>query len=321
MNSQDIQNLQESYLAVYDDETRETLEFGNWVNDLLDEGYDLSDYTWDELYETYIGEERAPGVKPYQPRKRNPLPAEKPLSGEMGDRSGYGDDDKMKDWKLNATPSTKDRKGRSISQRMNDEKPYKNRMMGELGRRSSRIGAEVDRVIRGKGEARATVSLAPKTRKEEFELWVNNLLDEGYDLSGYTWEGLYEEYILNEAYDLYDVILSHLINEGYADTQEQAEVIMVNMSEDWRESILDENMLDVARGVGKVAGNVAKDVKDRVTGKKELIGGPQGYVKVGGPSKPGDVKVSGIGPVGTYGKRTTPTGGNSPAATMSMRAR
>jgi hypothetical protein len=62
-------------------------------------------------------------------------------------------------------------------------------------------------------------------------------------------------------------------------------------------------------------------VKDRVTGKKELIGGPQGYVKVGGPSKPGDVRVSGIGPVGTYGKRTTPTGTNSPAATMSMRAR
>jgi len=37
--------------------------------------------------------------------------------------------------------------------------------------------------------------------------------------------------------DIYDIILSHLIDEGYADTQEQAEVIMVNMSEDWRESI------------------------------------------------------------------------------------
>jgi len=37
--------------------------------------------------------------------------------------------------------------------------------------------------------------------------------------------------------DIYDLILSHLLDEGYADTQEQAEVIMVNMSEDWRESI------------------------------------------------------------------------------------
>ena len=40
-----------------------------------------------------------------------------------------------------------------------------------------------------------------------------------------------------EQTDLYDIILSHLLDEGYADTQEQAEVIMVNMSEDWRESI------------------------------------------------------------------------------------
>ena len=40
-----------------------------------------------------------------------------------------------------------------------------------------------------------------------------------------------------ESYDLYDIILSHLLDEGYAETPEQAEVIMVNMSEDWRESI------------------------------------------------------------------------------------
>jgi hypothetical protein len=41
-------------------------------------------------------------------------------------------------------------------------------------------------------------------------------------------------------YDLYDIILSHLLDEGYADTQEQAEVIMVNMSEEWREEIVEE---------------------------------------------------------------------------------
>ena len=42
-----------------------------------------------------------------------------------------------------------------------------------------------------------------------------------------------------EQVDLYDIILSHLLDEGYAKTQEQAEVIMVNMSEDWRESIVE----------------------------------------------------------------------------------
>jgi len=47
---------------------------------------------------------------------------------------------------------------------------------------------------------------------------------------------------MGEAYDLYDIILSHLIDEGYADTQEQAEVIMVNMSEEWRDSIIETHM-------------------------------------------------------------------------------
>tara|TARA_R110000868_G_scaffold363304_1_gene625589 strand:- start:251 stop:838 length:588 start_codon:yes stop_codon:yes gene_type:complete len=41
-----------------------------------------------------------------------------------------------------------------------------------------------------------------------------------------------------ENYDLYDIILSHLLDEGYAETQEQAQVIMVNMSEGWKNSIL-----------------------------------------------------------------------------------
>jgi hypothetical protein len=36
----------------------------------------------------------------------------------------------------------------------------------------------------------------------------------------------------------YDIILSHLLDEGYAETPEAAEAIMVNMSEEWRQSIL-----------------------------------------------------------------------------------
>jgi hypothetical protein len=47
-----------------------------------------------------------------------------------------------------------------------------------------------------------------------------------------------EDGLKKEQVDLYDIILSHLLDEGYAETQEQAQVIMVNMSEDWRESIL-----------------------------------------------------------------------------------
>jgi hypothetical protein len=62
----------------------------------------------------------------------------------------------------------------------------------------------------------------------------------------------------NEETDLYDIILSHLLDEGYADTQEQAEVIMVNMSEDWRESIFE----NVSSGKGRVT----RYVQSRPTG-------------------------------------------------------
>ena len=74
---------------------------------------------------------------------------------------------------------------------------------------------------------------------EEVENWVNSLIDEGYDLSEYTWEDMYEMYVnLDEEYDTFDAILEHLVAEGYADTNESALVIMANMSEEWRESIV-----------------------------------------------------------------------------------
>ena len=43
---------------------------------------------------------------------------------------------------------------------------------------------------------------------------------------------------LGEDVDAYDVILSHLLDEGYAESVESAEKIMVNMSEEWRTEIL-----------------------------------------------------------------------------------
>ena len=43
-----------------------------------------------------------------------------------------------------------------------------------------------------------------------------------------------------EEVDLFDTILEHLVAEGYADTNEAALAIMANMSEEWRESILNE---------------------------------------------------------------------------------
>ena len=43
-----------------------------------------------------------------------------------------------------------------------------------------------------------------------------------------------------ESYDLFDYMMEYLIDEGYADTNENALVIMANMSEEWRESIIEQ---------------------------------------------------------------------------------
>jgi len=140
--------------------------------------------------------------------------------------------------------------------------------------------------------------------KEEVEVWVNSLLEEGYDLSDYTWEEMYEMYVTEgdnydknrqraakraaernaardrgqtgnvpgvgyvtprrerETYrdsggverhtsgakmpkkdvkeDVYQIVLSYLLDEGYADDAHSAVAIMGNMSEEWREDILAE---------------------------------------------------------------------------------
>jgi hypothetical protein len=156
------------------------------------------------------------------------------------------------------------------------------------------------------------------------EEWVNQLVEEGYDLSEYTWDDMVEIY--NEQFtlgkkktkkelaryvaalqtlqgnneepttqsqspgeptrrrrtnlndvkireDIYDTILSHLIDEGYAESVEQAEVIMVNMSEDWREEILDEAVRGSGRSIAdRITGN---DIRGVTRGNKSVYKKPK----------------------------------------------
>ena len=69
---------------------------------------------------------------------------------------------------------------------------------------------------------------------------------------------------VKEQTDLYDIILSHLLDEGYAETQEQAEVIMVNMSEEWRESICE----NVSSGKSRVTRYVQSKPTGPVTNRE-----------------------------------------------------
>jgi len=88
----------------------------------------------------------------------------------------------------------------------------------------------------------------PKSAQTGFknELLMNKSHRGNSTIGGVTkpkhWNKVGGEKGLPEQVDLYDIILSHLLDEGYADTFEAAEAIMVSMSEDWRESIVEGNV-------------------------------------------------------------------------------
>jgi hypothetical protein len=232
LTGSDALGLFEAYQAVYvpQELTEEQVweEVENWVNSLIEEGYDLSDYTWEEMYEAYLNEELAPGVRPYKP---GPTQAEVRADAKRAaqrkaekdkDKAGYGPEDKFKsDWKLRSVPSstskTKDGEEETVSQRMNREKPYATRPFSPLfTKQGSRTASAVTRATEGPGEPQA-VTMPRKKSKPSKEIIRRNP---------------------QESYDVYDLVLSHLLDEGYADTFESAEAIMVNMSEEWRESII-----------------------------------------------------------------------------------
>jgi hypothetical protein len=149
------------------------------------------------------------------------------------------------------------------------------------------------------GAAKLAGHLATKGLSEEVEAWVNALVEEGYDLSEYTWEDMVEIYLSEasprisrsmgrrakqyrqdqeqaahmervkrhqenmkndpeyranherltqvhsrredqkESFDLFDYLLEYLVAEGYADTNKAALAIMANMSEEWKQSIVE----------------------------------------------------------------------------------
>jgi len=224
MNYKDLQNIAQLSQGILTESASENHDpMNRWP------------YTSPYLQESVedIEEERAPGVKAYKPMptqaevRADAKKAEKKKAEKAKGQSGYGPEEKFKDWKDRATPSSKlKRKGgeeETVSQRMDREKPYGKRMTGQMAREyGSRHAAEVTRVVKGAGEPQA-VTYPRKGREEE----------------GKKKTKLSREIIRKEDFDLYDLILAHLVTEGFAETPEAAVAIMTNMSEAWVDSIVD----------------------------------------------------------------------------------
>ena len=181
-------------------------------------------YTSPYLQEsTEVSEERAPGVKPYGGGKEvgDNMRAgygikitPKPLSGEKGDGSGFGDLDKFKkpDDNIKKPGTTVPPPKKGGHGRISRTIPY------GIGDHATPTQSRVSVIVRKDPGAPTSQKLPPEDKKKPSTKIVRKNL--------------------NNSYDLYDIILSHLLDEGYAETIENAEAIMVNMSEDWRDSIL-----------------------------------------------------------------------------------
>jgi len=161
MNSQDLRNLQEAYLDVYQEQVLDEVRGGGKIDAVSDI----------------------------------------PSIGERGSRS-------PKDAGLEMSPLRRAEKKVVSLRRRNDP---------EATRRANRIDS---RFVRPTNSAISRSILAANNAASAEKKRLMNP-QESYDP------------------DLFDVILEHLITEGYADTNESALAIMGNMSEDWRESIVE----------------------------------------------------------------------------------
>ena len=235
---------------------------------------------------------------------------------------------------------------RSRAKAEKDEKDYGDKPFQKQVAQKSK--AAHDRYLKagyskyGAGDARGRGNKAAKRaaslNREEFEYIVNALVEEGYDLSSYTWDEMYEVcldeavkgasrhdtemrkaasterksgiknrlspaagkdnadkmqrdvkffdkltkknrnvvgLVTKEEVDIFDAILEYLVAEGYADTNESALVIMANMSEEWRQSIVEGDNYDKNRK--RAAQRAAERNAARDAGKTGNVPGV-GYV-------------------------------------------
>ena len=206
-------------------------EVKEWVNQLVEEGYDLSEYTWDEMAEIY--EQNINEASPSNPNlykgKHGQTPTQYMAGRSDAGKIISGDD---KSGPLGYSNRYINDKPTQPGQRTTTQRTSKSMKDADLKLARYRYNSSVkdgNKFGGPKGLPKGGGSTAQS---------ASGGRSGGYTVGGSQGYGI-SNIKLADSFDLYDAILSHLIEEGYAETQEQAEVIMVNMSEDWRESIVE----------------------------------------------------------------------------------
>ena len=193
-------------------------EFELWVNELVEEGYDLSEYTWDEMYESYLDEGLGSAIKRiFSGKKEAEAPKPESRGAELRRRYNVGPE-------KSDTSAKRQILNRSRERAEKDEKDYGDKPF--------------QKQVANQSKAAHDKYLKAGYSKYGADLPVSGGQG-GSGGSGRGSKARKRAEALNNSYDLFDAILEHLIVEGYADTNENALVIMANMSEEWRRSIVE----------------------------------------------------------------------------------
>lgn len=260
----DAANLIEAYSAVYAPQelTEEQVQedFENWVNSLVEEGHDLSEFTWEEMYEEYITEIGQPGGNirggnrpisnaPYQSRFARPMNAgtpqrtgratavSRPQIGSLpssarqvtqypqGVRTGVGGGNAGASVQPPARPAARP----AVSA------PAAPRPVATAPARPAATAPAAPRPTPAATAPSAPAAPRPSLAQQTAELRKMRQASQQRQIA----QGGTPATPLVQSFDLFDVVMGHLIDEGYAETEEAAAVIMTNMSEEWREGILE----------------------------------------------------------------------------------
>ena len=84
-----------------------------------------------------------------------------------------------------------------------------------------------------------------KDKKKAMTEWIENLVKDGYDLSEYNMEqmeDMYDQAISEEAQEvtIEEAVMQYLMDNGFANNAVSAEVVYNNMSEGWRDDVVNE---------------------------------------------------------------------------------
>jgi len=187
-------------------------EFEFWVNDLLDEGYDLSEYTVDEMYEIFE-ETELERRKAEEERKNNRRArvAEMQAQGRV------------------MTPAKRAAAQRAAKSAEKREAALEKAASAAINDIRGATGRVSEKPMGSEGPA-AKKAAPVATRRLRTGLKRDTL--------GSAADAVLKS-IRKEDYNAYDLVIEHLLDEGFADDYDSADMMIERMSDEWLEEILE----------------------------------------------------------------------------------